>query len=726
MHRFPLRRPLYFFALVFFATVSALLHWGEIYGIYAAVAAGIVFLFSVSVAYLRRFGILIAVSLAVLTASLSTVSAYYLRVYPMQKAIDTTAKITVKVCDLPEGDSTLYHAVVLESSSIPKGSNIGISFANPALTLQKNQVVKGKANLYSYGSGNTVLNAYFKESVTVGAVETPWYERALDGARNRIVTTVTETLSGEEGGVVAGVLLGDTSQVTPEVEKAFRDSGLSHLLVVSGLHMTVVTGAVYALLCSLRAPRWLVLLLTLGVLWTFMLLVGLSYSVIRAAVMLHFVLFSEMVRWRADSRTSLGAALLLILTADPYAAEDVGFLLSFSATLGIVVLTPVLEEICARIPVMSRHPRLCKLVAALFCPVSALMFTAPVSAMAFHRMTLLAPFSNLLTMWPTTILLPLGSVAAILILIPGLGVLANAPLFITGLLAKWVIAVARWFSKLSVSSLQIRNPVLLILLLLFPLLVYWCWKWKKGPGLRRAAIALTALLVACYSLITVISRTTVSVRIDNTETGLTAVIEHAGHHIAVISGKTTSQFYEAYRFLSECGVERLDALIVTQGNTDVTARLSELLSDFPADVLICPETSVNMTVGLHHKAVETVKNEAAFTLWEDTALYTLHGWWRVDVGNTRFLFAPVDGTTAQLPKDWKNAHLAVFHRYVPDGVSLLNVREAVMICDASDLRAQTGKLPWGTYPIHIAFQCDDIAYMTTGKGDMITANEYWL
>jgi hypothetical protein len=294
------------------------------------------------------------------------------------------------------------------------------------------------------------------------------------------------------------------------------------------------------------------------------------------------------------------------------------------------------------------------------------------------------------------------------------------------LLTKWIIAVADWFARIPFGNLQIRQPVILLLLVMIPLALYWSWKWTKMRGLRVTAIVATVLLVFCSSVSTILSYKTVSLRVLGDETALCAVMEKAGRHIVILSGENKSDLYASYRFLSDCGVSELDALIITNGNSDVTVPLAELLQQFPAETVIYPENESDFTIGIHGIERETVDKSDAFTLWNNTVLRFCEGWWRVDVGQTRFLFSPNNGNTAQLPKGWENAHLAVFYGTVPRNVSALNLEQAVMIAQNKELRFMTSQLPWGSYPIHLTATDGTLSYMTAGKGDLMRADRYWL
>ncbi len=724
------RRPLYVFAIFFLITVVILVWRGERYGMQLAAVAGIALILVLFIRPLRRVSLLRIAFSAVLMAALLVYTHFCLFVQPLQKQQDLTVSMTVRVTELPTENSKLYRGTVMESDTLPEGTCLCFSFADPDMAPEWGETVKGEAGLYLPGeqmqylhSEGVYLCGYFTKASLTGKY-IHGYERVLRSWRDTILDGIHGVLPGDEGDVIAAVVLGDTVSLSDEVENDFRDSGLSHVLVVSGLHMTVLTGAIAAVLKPGRVHRLFSTLLILAVVWVFMLLVGFSSSVIRAGVMIHFVLIGGALRFRADARTSLSVALLLVLTMNPYAVLDVGFLLSFAATWGMMVLVPVLDEMIGAIPPCQRHPRLYKGLTVFCAPLAAMAFTAPIVALYFGRLAILTPVANLLAVWPVTVLLPVAALGALFLCLPFGGGIAKGMLFCAGLITKWVLAVARWIGQQPYANLQIRYPVLLLLLTLLPVAIYWGWKVHRRRGLRRVLAAGIVLILLSSSVLTLFSRHTLSVRIADGEGSLTAVFETAGQSMAIISGEDPDEFYQTRRFFSDCGVTELDLLVVTDGSATVTASLAKLLTDYPAKTVVYGADDLDWTAGITGIDREPVEDAAAFTLWSNAVLYTENGWWRLDFGETRLVFAPSVKTA--VPDGWDKAHLMVFRDSVPDGAAAFTTEQAVVLCGASYIQYMTTRLPWGSYPIEFVARTGERTFVTAGKGDISAADRYYL
>lgn len=144
-------------------------------------------------------------------------------------------------------------------------------------------------------------------------------------------------LADDEYAVVAAMTLGDRSGVSRELKDAYRMSGAAHVFAVSGLHMGIIWAIMAFVLPTRVFPR-LSSLLMIVVIWMYAMLVGMHASVMRAAMMLTIYTMCNMVARERDALSALLLTAFLLLTFNPQWLYDVGFQMSFLATLSIVVL----------------------------------------------------------------------------------------------------------------------------------------------------------------------------------------------------------------------------------------------------------------------------------------------------------------------------------------------------------------------------------------------------
>lgn len=198
---------------------------------------------------------------------------------------------------------------------------------------------------------------------------------------------------GVGGALLSGVVLGDRRRLmnTP-AEDDFRITGLTHLVAISGGHLVVVAGVVAAVLAKLRARRGLAASIVLGVLGVYVVATGMQASAVRAWVMSAVVTFSLLGGRRGDPLAALATAVVLALVVDPTTAFDVGFQLSVSAVLGLLMFARLVDAWAGE----TVPQALAWLTSPIALTVTAQVATTPVAAATFGVVSLIAPVANVL------------------------------------------------------------------------------------------------------------------------------------------------------------------------------------------------------------------------------------------------------------------------------------------------------------------------------------------
>ncbi|PKP52883.1 MAG: hypothetical protein CVT92_06845 [Bacteroidetes bacterium HGW-Bacteroidetes-1] len=160
--------------------------------------------------------------------------------------------------------------------------------------------------------------------------------------RNKLLHAIQENgLSGDEFHVASAILLGYDDHLPSYLRKGYTAAGAMHVLCVSGLHVGIIFLIFSFLLGFLKQSRFQQILKTvllLIVIWFYALITGLSPSVLRATIMISFVLFGQLFKRNGFIINSLAASAFVLLWVDPSTLFNIGFQLSYSAVLGIVLL----------------------------------------------------------------------------------------------------------------------------------------------------------------------------------------------------------------------------------------------------------------------------------------------------------------------------------------------------------------------------------------------------
>lgn len=229
--------------------------------------------------------------------------------------------------------------------------------------------------------------------------EAPAAQRAAASVRTGFAAAAGQVLPADQAAILPGLVLGDTAAVTPATTEAFRIAGLTHLTAVSGANVSIVCAAV-VLAAGLLGPRIAAGLAGMA-LAAFVVVVGPSASVLRAAVMGAIALLAVLTARRRQAVPALAATVIGLLLWYPHLAVDIGFALSVSATAALVLLAP--RWSAALIDRGWPAP----LAGAVSVVVAAQLVTAPLIAAVSGRLSLVSVAANLLvapTIPPITVL----------------------------------------------------------------------------------------------------------------------------------------------------------------------------------------------------------------------------------------------------------------------------------------------------------------------------------
>ncbi|WP_370966225.1 ComEC/Rec2 family competence protein [Amycolatopsis sp. cg9] len=262
----------------------------------------------------------------------------------------------------------------------------------------------------------------------------PWWQRMAAGLRAGLHDRC-QVLPDEPAGLLPGLVLGDTSGLSPRVEQEFVTAGLAHLTAVSGGNLAVACGAVLLLLRLLRLGPRLSAVAAGACLAGFLVLVGPEPSVLRAGVMAAVALLALALGRRGSALPALAFAVCLLVVVDPAMATDFGFALSVCATAGLVLLAPRWAGGLVRRGVPPG------VAEGLAVPLAAFLVTAPVLAGMAGSVSLVSVLTNVLAapvVAPATVLGVLATVTGPWW--PGAG---EFLVHLADPEARWLITVAR-------------------------------------------------------------------------------------------------------------------------------------------------------------------------------------------------------------------------------------------------------------------------------------------
>lgn len=227
-----------------------------------------------------------------------------------------------------------------------------------------------------------------------GSIQQNSFVNGLFRLRNRIRAVLKKWIPGDKNAALAeALLIGYRDDLDKELVRSYSNTGVVHIIAISGLHLGMIYGLLLFLLKPLHRKKWMRRvkpLIVLTVLWGFSVLAGAAASVIRSAVMFSFVIIGENIGRRTHSLNTLAASAFCLLCANPFLLWDLGFQLSYTAVTGILIFrAPVYRLLYIRNRLLNNIWQL-----NAIC-LSAQLLTLPVILYYFHQFPNLFLFTNL-------------------------------------------------------------------------------------------------------------------------------------------------------------------------------------------------------------------------------------------------------------------------------------------------------------------------------------------
>lgn len=406
-------------------------------------------------------------ALAGLTIAFAWCAVYRLAFYaPAEAMVGTEGPYTATVLDYPtESAFGVRLPVSLEMDRTPVTALLYLN--QEAEALEPGDRVTGLGKFYSavqvrgkdvtwYTAKGIFLRIYGAEdwSVEPNAVTGPdvWYARLA----RRLETVVGQVMDPEQAGFVTALLTGNRAGLTDEFTTSLSRTGLSHVVAVSGMHMTFLVG----LLTLPTGRRRRLSLWCVPVLILFAGAAGFTPSITRAVIMQIVILLAPALNREDDPPTTLSFALLLLLAWNPCAAASIGLQLSFASVAGIFVVSRrthdwLAQRVCRRTGKERPGTGWELLISSFSTTLGAMAFTTPLVAHYFETVSIIAPLANLLILWAVSILFGLGMFMALLgcLWLP-LAQLLAVP---ASALAVYVEEMANWLSRLSFAAFSTRS-----------------------------------------------------------------------------------------------------------------------------------------------------------------------------------------------------------------------------------------------------------------------------
>lgn len=692
-----MERPLAVIGFTYLSALLVALFFGVQSSLYIAIAFFVLFVISVIVKPLRKSPVILVIFI---TVAISVFSFYvYSSVYvlPAENIQGKTANVTAILCDIPyEQNGRYYYKLETNKIDVPnsiQNTTILVSSKN-AYNIEPYDSISVKVKFFDNGTG--INNNYYisKKIILKGMIDDysevtvsendnkPLYYYALKLKQN-ITETIQSILPKKESSFITALLLGDKTGISYNEKEIFASAGISHIISVSGFHLAVVTQMFMFILCFISRRERLSSVICTFIIFAFMAVTGFSPSVFRAGIMQIIYLVGKSILRQSDSLNSLGFAAFVICFLNPYSAADVGFLLSFSATLGIILCSKkmtvyISEHIYKPKDTVQRFkkaiksillPILNSVISIISITLSATIFTLPITILFFKQFALYSLIANLMISFAASVLIFTAIIMILFKISVVFSFMALPFAVISGILTNYIIWAAQTIASMPFSTVTVSSEFIPLWLGLMLLLTAFIFILKNRKRVWRyfVFVAVFTFLIGSVSD-NIFKSGSTKISILDVGQGLSVVISKDNDTAVLSCGGEWSYTSILNNYLESSSVDNIYYLLLMSSKDENSAFAERLLTEFSADnIQVYNENNyyerMHRLISQSQNVILSESNSESTVYFNDIAIKTINNNKNTAIffksNNISFLICSKDMDCSILPEEWRNSDFLI-------------------------------------------------------------------
>ena len=396
------------------------------------------------------------------------------------------------------------------------------------------------------------------------------FMKELNDFRNGIIDVHAKYLKSPKLEILGGIVFGDDAVAPPDyIKDNFVNSGLLHILAASGMNVAFIFGFWFYILTLCKVPYRLRVISGIGMIILYVLMTGMGASVVRAALMLVFVLLGKLIDRDAHSVALLSFVAFLMLLYNPAYLNDVGFQLSFVVTLGLLCSANVCIE-------KFKGNKVKEILAGvIIVPVVAQIWVIPIQLFYFNTISLYSFFANVSVVPFLSIVSFGGFVSSVFAKLPFVGdFICRIFDVVLNLLLTVIVAISEFFAQLPGSLLELAQPSLFSIFIYYLVVLLITLLIKKGFEKCSAVILSSLIIVLISCFISLPHRDFEMIMFDVGNADAFLLKTPLGKYILIDSGKLPfangkSQAEMIVRnYLKDKGVKNLEIFVLSHFDSD--------------------------------------------------------------------------------------------------------------------------------------------------------------
>lgn len=601
---------------------------------FVSIGAGIIIL--LLTAFIRKFRESVTpffVAAALIFSGISFEMTTDYKISYADSLTDKEVTLDATVLEEPDFTGTKYYYTLTTNRIDGKDFKVKLRLsASQYIDTEPYDRIKFKVTLYEIGSFSRDIKLYYNsKGIFLGGyvsnyddnypIEITKPERKPLGyylyeIRKTVTNRILDGLPNDYGGIGIGMLIGDKSYISDETMGYIKGAGVAPVFAVSGMHLSVWVMGLYAVLEELKVRKKINSSIGIGFTLFFMAVTGLTPSVCRAGIMLIMILIGNLFHRKADPINSLGFAALLLGIINPLITADIGFLLSFSSTLGIIAVNPLLEKHVVSKIKDSIWGKIAKSVLRLFfvsaCATFAslgfvIVFISYISVYSIISNMLIGYAAALcmLTCGLTVLFYPFGSLRAVFSLE-------------SGLIARYIIAVIKFISGLPFATVRTDNEYWVYgAIVFYTLIIGAVLIFNNRRAFKISSVGLAAVILTCCLLYHFDYDGYNFLRVLDADGCVAAVLSDGEHNVVICSDGD-------YKYLSD---SVSDAPMGSDGETDLM--IADINGGYSSVYGLIGESKINKLIvsqkndsllSVYDEKNITENSNAKIKLWKDTTV----------------------------------------------------------------------------------------------------------
>ena len=438
---------------------------------------------------------------------------------------------------------------------------------------------------------------------------------------NYIIELFDENLSPENSGILKKLILADSKSIKVDLNELYSETGISHLLAISGLHIMIIISLLNNILSRLGLGYNIKFAITSLFLISYGYILGFPPSVSRAMLMYFILIVSEYLEIKISNKIIVLFAAVILLVINPHWLFDIGFQLSFGAVIGIAFLKE-------RLFPMTTSELLSGI--QIYTTVNIAIF--PILAMHFNNFNLLSLITNLLMTPVVTVVLILGYLSVILSL-----VLTSISYYIFTVI-DFILEAFNFYLTYTLEyfslPLRVKYPSLISVVIYYIVILILLSSTFKRKIYKYRKIFAIYMVMTLVTYAILISSNSLTVGFFDVGQGDSSYLYYKGKYIQIDTGGTAFSSYNpgveiTKRAIKKRGINKIDLMILSHLDLDHVGGVKSMLESKMIDTIILGESERASDIyldimGGHEDKIITLNENSKLDIDEDLSIRFLN------------------------------------------------------------------------------------------------------